>query len=43
MFSYSTGLTAQNIGIGTTSPLSKLHVAGDVRIDSLVDDSGVVI
>jgi hypothetical protein len=35
--------TAQNVGIGIKNPLSKLHVAGDVRIDSLAQhDSGVV-
>lgn len=26
---------AQNVGIGTKKPLSKLHVAGDLRVDSL--------
>lgn len=35
---------AQNVGIGTNKPLSKLHVAGDLRVDSLGNrDSGVVI
>jgi hypothetical protein len=37
-------LHAQNVGIGTTKPLSKLHVVGDLRVDSLANkDSGVVI
>lgn len=37
-------IQAQNVGIGTNHPLSKLHVAGDVRIDNLVlaRDSGIV-
>jgi trimeric autotransporter adhesin len=35
---------AQNVGIGTNKPLSKLHVAGDLRVDSLGKrGSGVVI
>lgn len=37
-------LPAQNVGIGTQHPLSKLHIAGDLRIDSLAArDSGVVV
>lgn len=36
-------LQAQNVGIGTNRPLSKLHVAGDIRVDSLARDSGVVL
>ena len=40
----STQLFGQNVGIGTNKPLSKLHVAGDMRVDSLGKrDSGVVI
>ena len=36
-------LHAQNVGIGTNKPLSKFHVAGDVRVDSLSGkDSGIV-
>ncbi|MBL7697862.1 MAG: tail fiber domain-containing protein [Chitinophagaceae bacterium] len=43
LFSF-TKLNAQNVGIGTNKPLSKLHVAGDLRVDSLgKQDSGVVI
>jgi hypothetical protein len=35
---------AQNIGVGTNKPLSKLHVAGDLRVDSLaVNASGLVL
>jgi hypothetical protein len=42
-FNYSIS-KAQNIGIGTRAPLSKLHVAGDLRVDSLSNkDSGLVI
>lgn len=36
--------SAQNVGVGTRNPLSKLHVSGDVRIDSLAGkDSGLVM
>jgi hypothetical protein len=28
-------LTAQNVGIGTATPLEKLHVAGNLRLDAL--------
>ena len=31
----SLGGFAQNVGIGTSNPRAKLHVAGDLRIDSL--------
>lgn len=36
---------AQNVGVGTNRPLSKLHVAGDLRVDSLATgkDSGLVL
>jgi hypothetical protein len=36
---------AQNVGIGTKNPKSKLHVAGDLRVDALAvnKDSGLVI
>src|SRR3712207_1109512 len=36
---------AQNVGIGTRDPKSKLHVAGDLRVDGLAapKDSGLVI
>lgn len=27
---------AQNVGIGTSTPLNKIHVAGDARIESLL-------
>lgn len=31
----SAGLEAQNVGIGTATPLDKLHIAGNVRINPL--------
>ncbi len=36
---------AQNVGIGILKPLSKLHVAGDIRVETLAksNDSGLVI
>ena len=34
--------TAQNVGIGTNNPQTKLHVAGRVRIDSLAGSNGIV-
>lgn len=39
------GSYAQNVGVGTNRPLSKLHVAGDLRVDSLAvaKDSGLVL
>jgi N-acetylneuraminic acid mutarotase len=33
---------AQNIGIGTTSPQQKLHVAGNIRIDALSGTNGIL-
>lgn len=38
-------LKAQNVGIGTRDPKSKLHVEGDLRIDALASlkDSGIVL
>jgi hypothetical protein len=32
---YSTECIAQNIGIGVTTPLQKLHVGGNVRVDGM--------
>ncbi len=35
-------LAAQNVGIGTSDPQNKLHVAGGVRIDALSGTTGIV-
>src|SRR5689334_20679350 len=36
---------SQNVGIGTSNPLNKLHIAGGLRVDTLANgiDSGVLI
>ena len=36
LFTVSTFLKGQNVGIGTNNPLSKLHVAGTIRSDTLI-------
>ncbi|MBO9636248.1 MAG: hypothetical protein J7578_24310, partial [Chitinophagaceae bacterium] len=35
---------AQNVGIGTTTPRNKLHIAGGLRVDTLANgiDSGLL-
>ena len=40
----ATGASAQNVGIGTTNPQQKLHIAGGLRIDTLSNgmDSGLL-
>ncbi len=38
-----TGAIAQNVGVGTTTPAEKLHVAGKARIDSLASTDTTVV
>lgn len=33
---------AQNVGIGTTSPQQRLHVAGNIRVDALAGTAGIL-
>lgn len=35
-------VTAQNVGVGTTNPQQKLHVAGNVRVDGISGSTGVL-
>jgi hypothetical protein len=40
---FSTALHAQNVGIGTSTPLEKLHVAGEVRVNGLAGVANRVV
>ena len=41
---YAIAAKAQNVGVGTSNPLNKLHVAGGLRVDTLagVNGNGIV-
>src|SRR4029079_2502506 len=41
---YAIAAKAQNVGVGTSNPLNKLHIAGGLRVDTLtgVNGNGIV-